>query len=118
MTKDIYNMITEERETYASMIDYCCGGQLILNNSISEFEFDNWEELAGSIYDDDNKEYEEIYQYYIITESAALRLAKLTDETVLYNAKLDMYLLAVKHYGTSWNMVPANWKEYKNINKD
>lgn len=115
MTKDIYNMITEERSTYASMIDYCCDNQLILNNSIIDYEFDNWEVLAGSIYDDEKEEYEEIYQYYIITEDGASRLTDLTNETVLYNSRLDIYLLAVKHYGTSWDMVPDNWKEYGEI---
>lgn len=115
MTKDIYNMITEERNTYLSMIDYCCNAQLILNNSIIEIEIDNWEVLAGSIYDDEREEYEEIYQYYMITNDAASRLIELTDETVLYNDRLDIYLLAVKHFGTAWDIVPANWKAFEDI---
>ena len=114
MTKDIYNMIAEGRSTYSSMIDYC-GGALILNNSIIEFEFDNWEVLAGSIYDDEADEYQEIYQYYIITERAAFKMIDLTNETILYNSRLDIYLLAVKHYGTSWDVVPANWKALEEI---
>ena len=115
MTKDIYNMITEKRSTYLSMIDYCCSAQLILNNSIIGFEYDNWEVLAGSIYDDEREEYEEIYQYYIITESAASIMIDLTNETILYNSRLDIYLLAVKHFGTAWDIVPANWKALEEI---
>ena len=115
MKKNIYNMIVNERNNYSSMIDYCCNAQLILNNSIIEIEIDNWEVLAGSIYDDEREEYEEIYQYYIITESAAFKMIDLTNETILYNSRLDIYLLAVKHFGTAWDIVPANWKAFEEI---
>lgn len=115
MTKDIYNMITEERNTYASMIDYCCGNKLILNNSIINYDFGDWEVVAGSIYDCEAEEYEEIFQYYIITEVAASRLAYLTNETILYNVQLDVYLLAVKTYGTDWGYIPSDWKAAEEI---
>ena len=115
MTKDIYNMIIEERNTYASMIDYCCGNKLILNNSIINYDYDNWEVVAGSIYDCEAEEFEDIFQYYIITEGAAFRLVELTNETILYNVQLDVYLLAVKHYGTNWGCIPSDWKAAEEI---
>ena len=49
--------------------------------------------------------YEEIFQYYIISDSGAEILKDYTDEIVLYNEALDMYVWGVTHWGTSWDYV-------------
>lgn len=115
MNKKIYNIIVKKRNTYNSMINYCCDNQLILNNTIINYDIENWEVFAGSIYNLETGAYEYIYQYYIIAEYDAIRLSELTNETVLYNNNLDIYLLAVKHFGTSWDYVSSNWKSYEEM---
>lgn len=134
MNKTFLEELKEERTTYREMIDFCCDS-LVLNNYLIEelpkkaFYFDvfcgdlfnyfdeNWEEITKEEYEQLNEKDAEtheqevdIYQYFIITERDAERLQKYTNELVLYNEQLDLYLLCVCHFGTGWSGVPANWK--------
>ena len=63
--------------------------------------WEEWEQING---DEDNCS-EEIYQYYIISESGAEILMKWTDDYVWYNAELDIYVWGITHYGTGWAYV-------------
>lgn len=49
--------------------------------------------------------YSEIFQYFIISDNGAEILKEYTDEIVLYNSELNMYVWGVTHYGTSWDYV-------------
>jgi hypothetical protein len=84
--------------------------QMILCNSITEAFPEMWEGLEnGSDYDDENDSYSEIFQYYIIDPDTAERLKEHTDEIIYYIEKLDIYVLGVTHYGTSWDYVGADF---------
>ena len=84
-------------------------GDCILNNNlIEETRFIGWELVNGDDYKED--EYEEIYQYYIISESGYEILSRLTDEIVYYNEALDVYLWGITHFGTSWDYVLTDVK--------
>ena len=134
--KELINEFKETKKSYSDMIDFCCDN-LILNNYLIEelgnldmfpdiycgtdveyFDFDGNELTAEQAeemsYDDYEEHYIEFYQYYIISERDAERLATYTNETVFYFSDLDLYLLAVSHYGMSWKYVSANWKEIDN----
>jgi hypothetical protein len=99
-------------------------GDCVLNNeihSLSDREIGDWDEFNGSqsyCYKHETEEeceangsadceYEchEIYQEYIISQSGAEYLERNTDEVVFYNERLDMYLWAITHFGTSWDGV-------------
>lgn len=87
----------------------------VLNNSIFEFVYNQeyamgMELYNGTDYDEENDRYEEIFQYYIISESGAQMLKELTDEIVYYVEDLDMYIWGVTHYGTSWDYVLTDIK--------
>lgn len=49
--------------------------------------------------------YNEVFQYYIISDSGANLLEHWTNEIVWYNEELDMYVWGVTHWGTSWDYV-------------
>lgn len=109
--KEFIEKLKAERTTYADMIDFCCDA-LILNNEIisnGHFYFDVY---CGNDYDEENEEYYEVYQYFIIGANDAERIAEYTNEIVYYNDELDIYLLGVCHWGTSWDYVPSNWKDF------
>ena len=63
------------------------------------------EELLEEIDELQEEHYKEFYQYYIISSSGAEILQDYTHETVFYNEKLDLYVWAIDHYGTSWDYV-------------
>ena len=49
--------------------------------------------------------WDEVFQYYIISDNGAEILKEWTDELVWYNEELDMYVWGVTHWGTSWDYV-------------
>lgn len=78
---------------------------LILCNNIAN-DYDYLEQVSGFNDDDD---YLEIYQYYIIDDELAKNLIDI-DELVFYHNKLDLYVLGVCHYGTSWGYIASGLK--------
>ena len=55
--------------------------------------------------DEENDNYCDIYQYYIISKNGADILQDYTDEIVYYVPLLDCYVWGITHYGTSWDYV-------------
>ena len=131
--KDFLKVAKKEKPTYRNMIDFCCDS-LILNDCLidklgeKEIFFDLYCGSDHYYYNSDGEEitesefysqeesgaydgHAEVYQYYIISSCDAERLAQYTNELVIYNSDLDLYLLCVCHFGTLWDGVPANWKD-------
>lgn len=81
--------------------------QHVLNNEkiIPATGWENWEVENGTDYDEETDEYNEVFQYYIISDQGAEILKDYTDEILYYNQQLDMYVWGVTHWGTSWDYV-------------
>lgn len=85
-------------------------GDMVLNNNIfMHAGYENWELVSG-LEEDEDGNYLDVYQYYIITDSGARFLEEYTDEIVYYNEQLDMYLWGITHFGTSWDYVLTDIK--------
>ena len=86
-------------------------GDCILNNNIIGFtSYDDWDLVLGYEEAEDEEDWYEVYQYYIISESGYKFLEQFTDEIVYYHDGLDMYLWGITHFGTSWNYVLTDIK--------
>ena len=80
----------------------------ILNNSIMEKGWNignGWELVNGSDYDEENDEYTEVYQWFIVSDNGAQMIQDYTDEILYYHEELNVYLWGVTHFGTSWDYV-------------
>jgi hypothetical protein len=73
-------------------------GDCILNNVIRAETMEDWEIISGEFK-------EMVFQDYIISEYGYKLLSELTDELVFYNEKLDIFVWAITHFGTSWDYV-------------
>ena len=93
-----------KRLSYANL--FYNDDSLILCNNIA-YDYEELEQVNGF---NDNDDYEEIYQYYIISDELANRLIDNTHEIIYYHNKLDIYILGVQHYGTSWTYVLTDFK--------
>ena len=93
-----------KRLSYANL--FYNDDSLILCNNIA-YDFEELEQVNGF---NDNDDYEEIYQYFIIDDNLANRLINNTHEIIYYHNKLDIYILGVQHYGTSWNYILTDFK--------
>lgn len=81
-------------------------GDTILNNQImEETGYENWDLYSGY-----EGEYQEVYQFYIVSYAGAQFLEDYTDEIIYYNDQLDMYLWGITHFGTSWDYVLTDIK--------
>ena len=87
-------------------------GDCVLNNNIFEYAgYENWQLESGEEEDEDGY-FQEVYQYYIISDGGGSILKDETDELVYYHEELDMYLWGVTHFGTSWDYVLTNIEIY------
>lgn len=81
-------------------------GACIMNNDILLYTgYENWDLISGY-----EGEYQEVYQYYIITYSGSRFLEERTDELIFYNKQIDMYVWGITHFGTSWDYVLTDLK--------
>lgn len=119
--KDLNTYELENKTLSYKNLFYNDDALILCNNIIDDWEF---LELQNNFDDIDDFE---IYQYYIISDDLANRLIKYTNEIVYYHNRLDIYILGVCHYGTSWSYILTdfelvkvddddNW--YKAIKKD
>lgn len=86
----------------------------LLCNEI-EKDFEDFELMYG--YNNEDEYYDEIYQYYLIDENTANRLGEL-GEIIYYDNRLDVYVLGVTHFGTSWDYVLTSVKIKPLENRD
>ena len=73
-------------------------------------EYSEAELVNGSDCDDENGEYYDIFQYFIIDSNGVNILKDYTDEIVYYIEPLDIYVWGVTHFGTSWDYVLTDIK--------
>lgn len=76
----------------------------VMNNNIIGM-FDDWQLVNGSDYDEENDEYTEVFQWFIVSDNGAQMIQDYTNEILFYNEELDIYLWGVTHWGTSWDYV-------------
>ena len=71
---------------------------------------------VGNLYNEENDEYTEIYQFYLcnLSESDISSLKELTNDNndiiISYSDMLDCDVLMVDHWGTSWDYVSTSLK--------
>ena len=100
---------------YMTLTDFIFADMVLCNN-IEKYRY-NWDLELGEDYDEENEEYTDIYQYYIV-EVDDWRLEKYkeyleetnikSDLILWYDNELDIYILGINHCGTSWSYVPTN----------
>jgi hypothetical protein len=85
-------------------------GDMVLINYMMQYMGSlGWELVSGNDIDEEG-EYYEIYQWYVIAEHGAQFLEEHTDEIVYYHEEMDMYVWGITHFGTSWDYVLTDIK--------
>lgn len=83
---------------------------LILCNNIPNVDESLYDNIENGIETWDDGEDVEIYQYYLIDDYTTEVLKEYTNEIIFYSELLDVYVLGVTHFGTSWDYVPTDIK--------
>ena len=95
---------------------------LVLCNNIPQVDESIWDNARFSLYYEDEKGNEtddmiEIYQYYF-TDASLSTIEYLENRYGLlftYSDKLDVFILCVTHFGTSWDYIPVQDNEAETI---
>lgn len=85
-------------------------GSLIMCNNIGEIDPSIWDNLRFNMWEEDedgNERETEIYQYFLtsFSESEVEWMEQHFGLLFTYSDLLDMYVLCVDHWGTSWDYV-------------
>ena len=84
-------------------------GDIWLFNKAYELSNYEFELILGDIYDEENDEYIDIYQYYLININPytleILQKANCKDLIIAWSETLEEYILCVDHFGTGWDYV-------------
>lgn len=93
--------------SYRRIIDRYTDGEIVLCNNINGLDNSIWENICGE-YEEDL----EVYQYYLcnLNEYQMKELVK-CGVIVSYSNMLDLDVIMVDHYGTSWDyvMMDVEW---------
>lgn len=92
---ELLRSFRENIKTYADFARQL--GDMVLCNEMANKQLD----IVSGEWDDDT----EIFQWYIVSDPSFT--IDHTDELVFHDDELDLYVLGVTHWGTSWDYVPA-----------
>ena len=89
-------------------------GDIWLFNNAPKLSNYDFEFEIGSDYDEEDDEYVDIYQYYLINVNPYI-LEKLKginckDVIIAWSETLEEHILFVTHFGTSWDYVLTNFE--------
>ena len=90
---------------------YCNTLELVSGEMYSYYDIDNgYEEITREEAIEKDmccieEEPIDIYQWYIISDGGAEFLKEMTDEIVMYDSELDVYVWCITHWGTAWDYV-------------
>lgn len=96
------------RVSYRRLINRISNSIWLFNKApeLSNYEFDF---EIGTDYDEENNEYLDIYQYYLIDINSymieKLQELNVQDVIIAWSEKLEEYVLFVTHFGTSWDYI-------------
>lgn len=80
-------------------------GPCIFNGTVRDRTMCDWDCMTGELEED-----EIVCSDYLISRYGYEFLREHTDELVFYNEELELYIWAVKHWGTDWSYVTTNIK--------
>lgn len=97
--------------SYATLCKLCFTDMILCNNitDIDESIYNNLEWQPDEE-DGDEWEYPEIYQYYLVEPNSYFFEQYKENFIMSYSDKLDLWVLCVDHFGTSWKGVSSGVK--------
>ena len=121
--KNYIKSLPNEKEAYyldtntinfKTLINFLFTDMVLCNNITKDYDFFTIE--LGEDYDEEGNERVEVFQYFIVDydswrlaqyEDWLAKNAKESDFILYYDNRLELYILGITHFGTSWDCVPT-----------
>lgn len=112
--RDFNNKYLYGNLSFATLCKLCFTDMVLCNDiqNIDDYSiYDNMEyERNENDEDDEDDEYPEIYQWFIV-DTYEYWFEQYKDNFVMtYSDKLNVWILCVTHWGTSWDYIPTDVK--------
>lgn len=112
-----YEKQNKNHISYRRLCDRLFSSMILCNEIANQYP-----QLNEQFYCDyeDDEDYLEIYQYYIVDGWSLEDVKENLKDVILleYLEELDLWILGVTHYGTSWDYVLTDLQATTNINDD
>lgn len=122
--KEGYYMDTD-RVNFRTLVNFLFTDMILCNNITQDYEYFTTE--LGDDYDRETGESADIYQYFIVDcdnwrieqyQKWLEENKKESDIILYYDDKLEVYILGVTHFGTSWDCVPTSIKIEREVGEN
>lgn len=106
--------------SYKRLIERVSNGVWLFNNAprLANYDFDF---EIGTDYDEENEDYKEIYQYYLIDVNSYIleKLQNLSYNNLIiaWSENLEEHVLMVDHFGTGWDCVLTDIEPTTNLDE-
>ena len=110
---------------FRTLANFLFTDMILCNNITKDYEYFTTE--IGNDYDEENDEYTEIFQYFIVDYDNWImekyqewleENEKESDIILYHDDKLDVDVLGVTHFGTSWDCVPTSIKIEREVEEN
>ena len=92
-------------DRYGNTLEWVSGEMFRYYDIDDGYEEITREEAEEREWEDIEQEVIDIYQWYIISDLGAQFLMRETDEIIMHDEELDVYVWCITHWGTSWGYV-------------
>lgn len=112
--KEAYYMDTDS-VNFRTLANFLFTDMVLCNDITKDYEYFTTE--LGDDYDEETGESVEVYQYFIVDcdnwriqqyQKWLEENARESDIILYYDNRLEVYVLGVTHFGTSWDCVPTS----------
>lgn len=110
---------------FRTLVNFLFTDMVLCNNITKDYEYFTTE--LGDDYDEETGESVEVYQYFIVEydnwrieqyQNWLEENARESDIILYYDNRLEVYVLGVTHFGTSWDCVPTSIKIEKEVEEN
>ena len=107
---DEINTLEQEIIDIENQLDFLTDEEIEKVEMLQE-KIDSIQEQIEELEEEQERSYnQDIFQYFIVSDSGAEMIEQYTDDPLFYNEKLDMYVWGITHFGTSWKYVLTDIK--------
>lgn len=109
--EDFNNQCLYGNLSYATLCKLCFTDMILCNDiaDIDESIYNNLERQPDEE-DDDDWEFTDIYQFYLVDTDNYFFEEYKESFIMSYSDKLNLWVLCVNHFGTSWKYIPTEIK--------
>lgn len=108
--RDFNNEFLYGNLSFSTLCDLCFTDMVLCNDIQNIEDYSIYDNMEYERNEDDEDEYPEIYQWFIVEPDDYWFEQYKNNFVITYSDKLNVWILCVTHFGTSWDYVATDVK--------